>query len=332
MINSHAVLYQTAVQTACSQVYYQSYYLFVPRALDAGFYRVIRGDAISGSHEVPDVMNWKDWSSCMLLPHEEIGDGNRCGAQLLLTSKAHRYGMKKESKGSKTVKESRNTKDSKNWAKIGFVAFGVFFAAAMILTYMSPMIGAFKTVKANETVIVDYTLRDSNGDPVVTSNQQLFSTAGKQGLPVFFTQPILIRAGEIGNDPLISVPAYNAATGWEIPYALLGLEIDEISQGIVGTRVGDTKTITFSFADDLQVNMTPEEFNGVGGNFTAAKIGDPVPLVFMISPTIASEDSNQTQPDNSSIRLAKVIVKDNSSIIVSHRYATADVSVQKYGS
>jgi hypothetical protein len=237
--------------------------------------------------------------------------------------------MKKESKGSKTVKETRNNKNSRNWTKIGFVAFGVLIAAAMILSYMSPLIGAFKTVKVNETVIVDYTLRDSDGNPVVTSNQQIFLTAGQQGLPVFYAQQIVVKAGEIGNDPLISVPAYNAATSWEIPYALLGLEVDDISQGVVGMRTGETKSMKFGFLDDLQVNMTPEEFDVIGGNFTEAKIGDTVPLMFVTNPVISWEDTNQTA-NNSSIRLGKVIVKDDTSIIVSHRYATADVTVQDY--
>lgn len=239
--------------------------------------------------------------------------------------------MKKESKGSKAGKESGKNKDSRNWAKIGFVAFGVFFAAAMILTYMSPLIGAFKTVKANETVMVDYTLRDSNGNPVVTSNQNIFSTAGQQGLPIFYTQQIVLKAGEIGNDPINSVPAYHPVTGW-IEYALLGLEIDDISQGVVGARLGESKTITFSFTDDLRVNMTPEEFDIIGGNFTEAQVGEWVPISFTTNPVIAWEDAENQTATNSSIRLAKIVEKDTTGIVISHRYATADVTVQEYGS
>jgi hypothetical protein len=239
--------------------------------------------------------------------------------------------MKKESKGSKTAKESRNTKGSRNWAKIGFVAFGVFFAAAMILTYMSPLIGAFDTIKANETVIVDYTIRDSDGNPIVTSSQQIFSTAGQQGLPIFYTQAMVLKAGEIGADPLVSVPAYNTRTGWEIPYAFAGLEIDDISQGVVGMRPGETKNIKFSFSDPLDVNMTAAEFDYIiGGNFTETQIGDSVPLIFTINKGISDGSSNETA--NSSVRFGKVIEKGDTSLVVSHRYASADVTVQEYNS
>ena len=238
--------------------------------------------------------------------------------------------MKKESKGSRTVKESPASKETRNWAKIGLVAFCVFFAAAMILTYMTPLIGAFKTVKANDTIIVDYTLRDSNGNPVVTSNQQIFSTAGQQGLPIFYTQQIVLKAGEIGSEPLNSVPAYHPATGW-IQYALLGLEIDDISQGIVGTRMGETKTIPFTFEDDLRVNMTPEEFDIIGGNFTEAQVGGWLPISFTTNPVIAMDAENQTA-DNASIRLAKIVEKGETGIVISHRLAAADVTVQQYGS
>jgi hypothetical protein len=226
----------------------------------------------------------------------------------------------------KEQKEKSGKKKEINWNKGLLVVFGVLFAFLMIGTYMSPLISTFRSVRANDTVTVEYTLRDADGRAILTSNQAIFTQEGQAGSPVFLTQDLAVKAGVIGNDMINAVPAYHPSIGWT-EFALLGLEIDDISAEVLDMHSGETKKISFTYEDSLIVNMTPEEYDIIGGNFTRAEVGNYIPIAFSDTPIISAPGENVTQPDPC-IRVAKVIQKGTDEIIIQHRYPTVDIAVK----
>lgn len=73
-------------------------------------------------------------------------------------------------------------KSKKLWIKVLAVVAGIFFAAVMVLSAMgSSWITSFAVIKPGDVAVVDYTLRDAQGTPIMTSNQQLYTQAASQG-------------------------------------------------------------------------------------------------------------------------------------------------------
>ena len=64
------------------------------------------------------------------------------------------------------------------WKKVFVIAVGVVFIAMMVLSAMGmSWLQSFRTVMANDTVTIGFTLRDAAGQPVLTSDQSLYQTA-----------------------------------------------------------------------------------------------------------------------------------------------------------
>ena len=236
--------------------------------------------------------------------------------------------MKKEKKSSKSKKSSME--------KILLVSVCVILALWMILSGMSTsglvgILQTFKTVKANDSVTIDFTLRDANGQPVITSDQNLYQTAVTQGYPAFLTQSLTVRAGYTGNPAYTALGAENyylSRSGIQENFGIFGLELDELDVAVIGMKVGDTKTIHFNFTDPLIMTLKDYEFNAMGGNFTSAEVGDIIPLGFSETPMIQGLQGSNSTPTNPVIRLGTVINKTADSIEIQHRYPSADITVK----
>jgi len=221
------------------------------------------------------------------------------------------------------------------WKKVFVIAVGVLFVAMMVLSAMGmSWLQSFRTVMANDTVIIDYTLRDTMGQPVLTTDQNLYQTALTRGYPYsFLTSPLTVRAGYIGNLPFTGVQAdnyYISRSGQEIRFGLLGEELDEVDAGVLGMKTGEMKTIHFTFNDPLIITMKNYEFTAIGGNFTDASVGDLVPVGFSETPMVQGMDEYNSTPTNAVLRIATVINKTADAIEVRHRYPSADITVKEF--
>ncbi|HUK38032.1 MAG TPA: hypothetical protein VLV30_02830 [Methanomicrobiales archaeon] len=218
------------------------------------------------------------------------------------------------------------------WKKVFVIAVGVLFVAMMVLSAMgSSWLSSFRTVMVNDTVTIDYTLRDSSGQPVLTTDQSLYQAAVTRGYLTFLTTPLTVQAGHIGSPAYTGVKAdnyYTSRQGEQIQFGLLGLEIDEFDTAVLGMKTGESKTIRFGFADPLTINMSENEFTAMGGNFSAVSTGDLIPIGFSETPVLGG-DVNAT-PTNAVWRIATVVNKTDSEIVVDHRYPTADITVREF--
>ena len=210
-----------------------------------------------------------------------------------------------------------------NWTKVFIVAICVLFAFAMVATYLSPVIGSMRTIKPNESVTADITVRDAAGLPLITTNQQVYDSAPIRGF--LLRDPMILKGGARTTD-LVSVDAYNQYTGW-VKFSFLWLEVDEMNAAIVGMREGETKNVKFTFNQSLEMNVTAEDFEMIGGNFTITRVGDWFPIGFSPTPPVDGSD----EPQQGSVRLANVLEKSNESMIITYRYSSVDVSIKNIG-
>jgi len=214
---------------------------------------------------------------------------------------------------------------TKFWSKVVLVTIAVLFVGMFIFTYYSTTIaGALRTVKPLDTVEMQYTIRDGSGQVILTSDRTVFETAIRKGDPAFFTSALEIQAGKTGNPPIQGVPAYNPYVG-QVQFGLLGLEADEMGIALVGLHTGETKKVTFAFEDPLQVDVSEEEFNIIGGNFSTSEVGDWIPVGFSETPLTDLTGENETPPD-SVIRMARIVEKTTTTALLSYRYSTAEIS------
>ncbi|MDD1651756.1 MAG: hypothetical protein LUO86_01835 [Methanomicrobiales archaeon] len=226
------------------------------------------------------------------------------------------------------MKREEEQKKIAFWSRVVLICIALLFVGIFVIgPLITPIIGTLRTVKPLETVAMQYTLRDANGQVILTTDKAVYQAAAKRGDPVFYTSTLDIQAGKTGNPAIIPVPAYNPNVG-TVQFGLLGLEADEMAIALVGLRQGEKKSLTFGFEDPLQTNFSEEEFTTVGGNFSVAEVGDWFPLGFSTTPIVDLPDQNV--PTDTAIRIAKVLEKTDTSILLGYRYATADVSFDEF--
>jgi hypothetical protein len=239
--------------------------------------------------------------------------------------------MKREKKKEKSPKKS-------SWNKIFLISVCVVFILFMIFSGMTTsglmgILERFREVRANDTVSIDFTLHDAMGGPVLTSDRNIYQGALARGYLSFITEPLKVRAGYIGSPAYTGVQAENyylSRSGEEIRFGILGQELDEMDAGVLGMKTGETKTIIFSFADPLNISMTRDEFDAMGGNFTAVTEGDLIPLGLSETPLVEGPEGFNVTPQNAVWRIATVTNKTADSLEVEHRYPSVNITVREF--
>jgi hypothetical protein len=220
------------------------------------------------------------------------------------------------------------------WKKVFVIAVGVLFVAMMVLSAMGmSWLQSFRRVAANDSVTVDFTLRDPLGQPVLTSDQNLYRAALTQGGLILLTSPLTIRAGYVGNGPFTGVKAENyylSRAGQQINFGILGQELDGMDVAVLGMKTGEKKTVRFTLSDPLVISMKDYEFTAMGGNFTALTVGDLIPIGFSETPLVSGLEDSNTSAQNAIWRIGTVINKTGHSIEVRHLYPTVDITVKEF--
>jgi len=213
---------------------------------------------------------------------------------------------------------------SKNRQKILFVVIAVVFAVAMVASYLVPLFSAFRVAQSGDIALIGYTIRDVAGRPVISSDQQFVATELQKGNYVLLTSPLEIPVGMAisGANPA-PVPILYPRLNGSPQFGLLGFEINAISAGITGMHPGETRTIRFDYgSNDLEMNLTAEEADGLGINVTDAQIGDRVPLGITKTPDIST---NNTTEQSFVMRLGEIVGKQPDQLVLCYRYGSADI-------
>lgn len=228
-------------------------------------------------------------------------------------------------------KPKTHTPEKKNSGKrsrtqIAMVVFGVLFAFFMVASYAIPAMSAFKSVRSGDSVLIDYTIYDDAGIPILTTNQQVQTDEAAQNRAVFLTSQMTLVAGDASSEEASIYPVSAVIPGVvQGDFGLLPWEMTDIKTGVLGMHQGESKNIPInSESSSLVVNADDSAMLGL--NFTTANVGDR----FIEQMTIAPNATVFTDP-NSSIsyyRIGKVTAKNNENLTLDFTYATADVTVQ----
>jgi hypothetical protein len=232
-------------------------------------------------------------------------------------------------KSGKSGKPTKKSGSGFNWAKVVIVIACVAFAGIMIMTSLGTgWLTSMKPIQNGDVAYVDLTLKDEFGRPVFTTNQRIYDATLEQGTLVLLAAPMTVPVNITSENLIDPVTAYLPGTG-QVSFAFLGPEYNQIAQGLIGMKKGETRTIAFIDEPEFQRNMTPEEFSEMGGNFTEAMKGDQLILGFTTSPMISAEANTTPQY---ALRTVPIIDKTNDNITVNYGYSSADVTIRDISS
>jgi len=232
-------------------------------------------------------------------------------------------------KSDNKVKTDKKKSGGMDWKKAVFIIAGVLFVVTMIASSLGTgwLVG-MKTIQPGDSVVVEYTLRDSDGRPVLTTSERIYTPAYENGELVWFTGPISLIAGGTTGELVVPVPAFRDDHG-KADFALFGQEQNQIAAGLPGMKQGETKRIPLTDTDQFRQDITGAQFDGMGGNFSVARIGDQFPLAFMTS---IEEDDGENTTVKYAVRTGYITGKGEQNISFSYGYPVADISIVQFTS
>ena len=210
------------------------------------------------------------------------------------------------------------------WKKIVVVGACVLFVVLMIVSGMgSSWISAFAVAKPGDVAVIDYTLYDAVGNPIVTTDQTLFKQVATQGKYVLFSKQISVTTNQTLSTTLFPVQVYSTGSGWAEQFAIFKPEYDAMSSGIVGMKVNEQKRINIPFSSSMTQLWTPELLMRNGVNLSDLNIGDVIPMGVGDNPEeVASNKSSITY-----MRIGEVSRKSAEGAVVDFGYPAIDMRV-----
>ena len=194
----------------------------------------------------------------------------------------------------------------------------VLFVILMILSGMSShWLNIFTVVKPGDTVVVDYTLYDATGDPILTTNQQL----AVKGNVTFSDQQLKMVAGQNTTQNITPVSIYTGNSGSANQFALFSMEYNAIDQALIGMKTGDQKHVQIPGGSIAQL-WSAESLNTSGIKLSDLRIGDLLPMAVSDQPEEMASNTSVTYS-----RIGEITKITNESIVVDSGYPAADISI-----
>jgi hypothetical protein len=223
------------------------------------------------------------------------------------------------------MKPKFERKPPTNWKKIGVVVIGVLFIVLMVVSTLGTgWLSSFASVKAGNTVALDFTVRDIMGRPVVTTSQQVFNDATANGWFMYFTKPIQITANSTANDVFIRMPCFEPGKGWVTEFALFAPEYNLISGAVIGMKKGQTTALTLPMYSQLRMVQNISDVGKMGVNASLINVGDQVRMAVASTPV---GTQNVTAPETYAVRTATVVQKSNETIELYSGYSTIEIGI-----
>jgi FKBP-type peptidyl-prolyl cis-trans isomerase 2 len=198
----------------------------------------------------------------------------------------------------------------------------VLFVILMILSGMSShWLTIFTVIKPGDTVVVDYTMYDINGNPVLTSNQQTYTKASTNGRNIIISKQLSIITGQNLTKSIYPVSMYTSSSGWTQEYALFSTEYDAINRALVGMKTGDQKRIHVPNSSMAQ-EWSATQLTNNDVNISDINMGDILAMGVSDNPEAMATNTTITYT-----RVGQVTSKTNESVIVDFGYPSADISI-----
>jgi hypothetical protein len=208
--------------------------------------------------------------------------------------------------------------------KVLIVGACVLFVVLMIISGMgSGWLTMFSVIKPGDTVVIDYTLFDAAGKPIVTSEQTTYGQAVAQGRDIFGSKQLTITSNLTMEKPIYAVPVYPSNGDSVKQFAIFSSEYNAISSGITGMKVNEQKRIAISSNIPMTHDLSVEQLALSKINLTDISVGD---IFFMGVSDYSQAVANNTTAD-SFLRIGEVANKYPEGVVVDLSYPFADVRV-----
>jgi hypothetical protein len=220
--------------------------------------------------------------------------------------------------------KKKKEKSTKLVKKVLIVGACVLFVVLMIISGMGTgWLTMFTSVKPGDTVVIDYTFFDVTGNPVLTTDQTLYSQTPASGKGPVLSRQISITSNQTMVGSLYPVQIYIPSSGWSRQYAIFTPEFNAISLGVIGMKTNEHKRITIPFSDSLTQNWSTDVLLNNKVNISEINVGDY--LSMGVSDKPEAEVSNVSSI--SYIRIGEVSQKSPSGVEVDFGYPVVDVKV-----
>jgi len=226
--------------------------------------------------------------------------------------------------------KKKKEESQKKWKKILFVIAAVLFVVVMVISSMGMnWISGLAPVRPGDQVLIDFTMYNSAGTPFITTSQQLYKQQYSSGKGIMYAKPLTLTANQSLKQVIYPVQVYVAENGgsWE-EFALYNAEYNALSNGVVGMRANEKKTVLFSSASSMSAFFSPEEMASAHVNITTLEVGDS--LAMGVSETPNATASNVSTV--SYIRLGEITRKSPQGVVVDFGYPSAEITVNSFTS
>ena len=227
--------------------------------------------------------------------------------------------------GNKKQKEA----SEKRWKKILLIIAAVLFVVVMVVSSMgSHWITGLAPVKAGDTVVVDYTIYDAAGVPIVTTSQAVFKQAYSNNMSILYAKQLSMTANQSLKTALYPIPVYIAENGGSYDeFALYNPEYNAISHAVVGMRANDKKRVDLTTSISMSKLFSREILNESHVNINNLQVGDVLAMA-------VSENASATASNTSAtyIRLAQVTRISDTGAVIDFGYPYADITLTSFTS
>ena len=211
------------------------------------------------------------------------------------------------------------------WKKIVVVGACVLFVVLMIVSGMgSGWISAFAIAKPGDVAVIDYTLYNAEGNPILTTDQNVYKQLATQGKSVLYSKQISLTTNQSLAHPLFPVQVSITGTSWaSSQFALFKPEYDAMSSGIVGMKANEQKRINIPSSASMTQLWSPELLTRNGVNLSDMNVGDVLTMGVSDNPEeMAANTSSLTY-----MRVGSVSRITPQGAVVDFGYPSADIRV-----
>ena len=223
--------------------------------------------------------------------------------------------------------KKKKEESRKKWTKIGLLILAVLFVVVMVVSSMGTnWITGLAPIRAGDSVVIDYTIYDAAGNPLMTTNQQAAQKAAQAGSGIMYTKPLTLTANLSLNQGTFPVPVYiySSSGGWQQQqFALFSPEYDAITRGLVGMRLNDKKNIAFTANNSMSQLWSPAQLQKNNINMSDIQVGDSLTMGVSDNPNATAENSSAT----TYLRVGAVTRVSPAGVVVNFGYPNADITV-----
>jgi len=221
--------------------------------------------------------------------------------------------------GEKKKKEAQTAR----WKQVIVVGACVLFVVLMIASGMgSSWLTMFSSAKPGDTVVIDYTIYNANGTPIVTTDKTVYQKAVARGVYPLVAKQMSVIANQSLTKALDPIDVYTV-NGQTSQFALFGSEYNAISSQLVGMKTNQQKTVALPSTSAMSQPWSAEQLSLNKVNIDNVSVGD----VFTMGVSDNPADLATNQSAVSYLRLAEVSRKSSAGIVVDFGYPTADIRV-----